>query len=176
MTMRREISIRPEDVEPDSGTRGVTRVLMGRNGEGQWVHLLTVPAGYTSEAHFHEADQFQVVVAGSMDMAGEVLTPGSVHYTDARTPYGPFTAGPDGLTLMVIRPGADRKGTRTPVRTVIDWVKEAQRSQAPSDTPAASDTPPSAATGTTTDAGTDATAHATTDDGGAGAPSGKARP
>jgi hypothetical protein len=64
-------------------------------------------------------------------MAGEVLTPGSVHYTDAKTPYGPFKAGPEGLTMMVIRPGAPKKGPRTPVRTVIDKVKDAQQRQTP---------------------------------------------
>jgi len=64
-------------------------------------------------------------------MAGEVLTPGSVHFTDAKTPYGPFQAGPEGLTMMIIRPGAEKKGARTPVRTVIDKIKAAQRAQAP---------------------------------------------
>jgi hypothetical protein len=123
--MRREISVRMEDVEPQQG-RGVTYVLMGEHDEGHWVHVLRCPPGYTSEAHFHDHDQFQVVVAGSVDMAGEILGPGSVHYTDARTPYGPFTAGPDGLTLMVIRPGADSKGTRTPVRKIIERVRAAQ--------------------------------------------------
>jgi hypothetical protein len=54
-----------------------------------------------------------------------------VHYTDAKTPYGPFTAGPDGLTLMVIRPGADSKGRRTPVRTVIERVRAAQQQEDP---------------------------------------------
>jgi uncharacterized RmlC-like cupin family protein len=124
--MRREITARMADVEPKQG-RGATYVLMGEHDEGHWVHVLKVPAGYTSEAHFHDHDQFQVVVAGSVDMAGEILGPGDVHYTDAGTPYGPFTAGPDGLTLMVIRPGADGKGTRTPVRTVIDRVRAAQQ-------------------------------------------------
>jgi hypothetical protein len=126
--MRREISARMEDVEPKQG-RGATYVLMGEHDEGHWVHVLKVQAGYTSEAHFHDHDQFQVVVAGSVDMAGEILGPGSVHYTDAMTPYGPFTAGPDGLTLMVIRPGADSKGKRTPVRTVIEKVRAAQQQE-----------------------------------------------
>jgi hypothetical protein len=125
--MRREISVRMEDVEGGQGREGLTYVLMGKHDEGHWVHVLEVPAGYTSEAHFHDYDQFQVVIKGSVDMAGEVLTPGSVHYTDAKTPYGPFTAGPDGLTMMIIRPGADKKGARTPVRTVIDKVKQAQK-------------------------------------------------
>jgi hypothetical protein len=128
--MRREISVRMEDVKPSQGREGLTYVLMGKQNEGHWVHVLRVPPGYYSEAHFHDYDQFQVVIEGSVDMAGEILTPGSVHYTDARTPYGPFRAGPDGLTMMIIRPGAPQKGTRTPVRTVIDKVKAAQQSQA----------------------------------------------
>jgi hypothetical protein len=129
--MRREISVRLEDVTPSAGREGLTYVLLGKRDEGHWVHVLRVPPGYYSEAHFHDYDQFQVVIDGSVDMAGEMLTPGSVHYTDARTPYGPFRAGPDGLTMMVIRPGADRKGPRTPVRTVIDKVKAAQLGQTP---------------------------------------------
>jgi hypothetical protein len=125
--MRREISVRMDDVEGKMGREGLTYVMMGQHDEGHWVHVLEVPAGYYSEAHFHDYDQFQVVIKGSVDMAGEVLTPGSVHYTDAHTPYGPFTAGPDGLTMMIIRPGAEKKGARTPVRTVIDKVKIAQK-------------------------------------------------
>jgi hypothetical protein len=127
--MRREISVRLQDVTPSEGKEGRTYVLMGQQDEGHWVHVLKVPPGYTSEAHFHDYDQFQVVIEGSVDMAGEILIPGSVHYTDAKTPYGPFRAGPDGLTMMIIRPGADRKGARTPVRTVIDRVKAAQRAR-----------------------------------------------
>ena len=126
--MRREISVRMEDVEPSQGREGLTYVLMGKRNEGHWVHVLRVPPGYYSEAHFHDYDQFQVVIEGSVDMAGEILTPGSVHYTDARTPYGPFRAGPGGLTMMIIRPGAEGKGPRIPVRTVIDKIKATQQS------------------------------------------------
>jgi hypothetical protein len=129
--MRREISVRMEDVTGTQGREGLTYVLLGQHDEGHWVHVLKVPPGYSSEAHFHDYDQFQVVIEGSVDMAGEILTPGSVHYTDARTPYGPFRAGPEGLTMMIIRPGAEKKGARTPVRTVIDKVKAAQLAQAP---------------------------------------------
>jgi hypothetical protein len=132
--MRREISARMQDVEPTKGREGHTYVLMGEHDEGHWVHVLKVPPGYTSEPHFHDFDQFQVVIEGSVDMAGEILTPGSVHYTDARRPYGPFTAGPDGLTMMIIRPGAPHKGARTPVRQVIEKIREAQQApEAPSE-------------------------------------------
>ena len=129
--MRRELSVRMEDVTPRQGREGLTYVLMGQQGEGHWVHVLDLPPGYESEAHFHDYDQFQVIIKGTCDMAGELLTPGSVHYTDAKTPYGPFKAGPEGLVMMIIRPGAQEKGRRVPVRTVIDKVKEAQQRLAP---------------------------------------------
>ena len=126
--MRRELSVRMEDVTPREGREGgVNYVLIGEHDEGHWVNVVRFPAGYESEAHYHDHDQFQVVIKGTVNMAGEVLTPGSVHYTDANTPYGPFKVGPDGLTMMIIRPGAPDKGHRIPVRTVIDKVKAAQQ-------------------------------------------------
>ena len=128
--MGREITARLEDVEPKVSKHregGLTWNLIGEHGEGMWVHVMKMPPGETSEAHYHEVDQFQIVISGSAVMAGhEEMLPGTVHYTDAGTPYGPFTAGPDGLVLMVIRPKADGKGKRIPTRTVIDKVKAAQ--------------------------------------------------
>jgi uncharacterized RmlC-like cupin family protein len=128
---RKELSICIDDVEANSGREGLNYVLMSGGDDGNWVHVLEVPPGYTSEAHYHDYAQFQVVIKGTVDMAGHVLTPGSLHYTDAGTPYGPFTAGPEGLTMMVIRPGAEKKGRRIPTRTVIDKVKAAQQAQDP---------------------------------------------
>src|SRR5262245_12298790 len=126
----REITARMQDVEPRASKQregGYTWNLIGEHGEGMWVHVMKMPPGETSEAHYHEVDQFQVVIEGSAVMAGhEEMLPGTVHYTDAGTPYGPFTAGPNGLVLMVIRPKADGKGKRIPTRTVIDKVKAAQ--------------------------------------------------
>src|SRR5262249_11030342 len=123
--MRRELSVRMEDVTPTRGREGLTYVLLGQHGEGHWVHVLELPPGYESEAHFHDYDQFQIIIKGTCDMAGEVLSPGSVHYTDAKTPYGPFKAGPEGLTMMIIRPGAPDKGRREPGRTGHDRAQEA---------------------------------------------------
>ena len=128
--MGREITARIQDVEPKPSKQregGKTYNLIGEHDEGMWVHVMVMPRGATSEAHYHEVDQYQIVIEGSAVMAGhEEMLPGTVHYTDANTPYGPFTAGADGLTLIVIRPTADGKGKRIPTRTVIDKVKAAQ--------------------------------------------------
>ena len=53
--------------------------------------------------HFHEADQFQVVVAGGGTLGKHAVGPTSVHYTDAYTPYGPIEAGTGGVHYFTLR-------------------------------------------------------------------------
>jgi hypothetical protein len=57
--------------------------------------------------HFHEADQFQVVVAGGGTLGRHAVGPVSVHYTNAYTPYGPIDAGPEGVHYFTLRNGWD---------------------------------------------------------------------
>jgi hypothetical protein len=58
-------------------------------------------------AHMHLTAQFQVLLAGSMDMPrGSMnLRPLSVHYTDHQVPYGPFSTGA-GHDMLVLHPRA----------------------------------------------------------------------
>jgi hypothetical protein len=53
--------------------------------------------------HFHQVDQYQIVVGGSGGMGRHPLAPITVHYTNAFTGYGPLRAGPDGLQYLTIR-------------------------------------------------------------------------
>lgn len=53
--------------------------------------------------HFHPVDQFQVVVSGGGRIGKHPLHPGSLHYADADTPYGPIVAGPDGIAFFTLR-------------------------------------------------------------------------
>lgn len=43
-----------------------------------------------SAAHFHEVDQFQVIMEGSGDFGRHPVKPYSVHFARAYTPYGPL--------------------------------------------------------------------------------------
>ena len=56
-------------------------------------------------AHYHGADEFQVVVEGKGKMGRHEFTPVTVHFARAYTPYGPLFPDPDGgwgfLTLRV---------------------------------------------------------------------------
>jgi len=56
-------------------------------------------------AHMHLTSQFQLLIAGGMDMPrGQMnLRPVSVHYTDHNTPYGPFSCAP-GHDMLVLHP------------------------------------------------------------------------
>lgn len=62
----------------------------------------------TVRGHFHEADQFQVIVAGSGRMASHSVEGIAVHYTNAHSPYGPIVAGEEGVHYFTLRNSYDR--------------------------------------------------------------------
>lgn len=66
-----------------------------------------------SAAHFHEVDQFQVIMEGSGDFGRHPVKPYCVHFSRAYTPYGPLEADKEtGWAFLVLRsrfdPGAQR--------------------------------------------------------------------
>ena len=55
-------------------------------------------------AHFHEVDQFQVVVGGAGTLGREPVGRGVLHYADAYTSYGPIRTDPAvGLEYVTLR-------------------------------------------------------------------------
>ncbi len=56
--------------------------------------------------HFHDTDQFQVVVGGSGTLGAAQVGPVAFHYADAYTPYGPIISGAQGLSFFSFRPAA----------------------------------------------------------------------
>lgn len=66
-----------------------------------------------SAAHFHEVDQFQIIMDGSGTFGRHPVKPYHVHFSRAHTPYGPLQSDKDtGWAFMVLRsrfdPGAQR--------------------------------------------------------------------
>jgi hypothetical protein len=66
--------------------------------------LVNGPPAYVIPPHFHEIDQYQIFVGGSATLGRHAVLPGSVHYADAYTPYGPITATEDGFNYLTLRP------------------------------------------------------------------------
>ncbi|MBM3489313.1 MAG: hypothetical protein FJX68_02515 [Alphaproteobacteria bacterium] len=69
--------------------------------------LVEQPAGAVTPPHFHEVDQFQVVVEGAARFGKHPAPPLSVHYASGHTPYGPVAAGADGVVYYTLRAGWD---------------------------------------------------------------------
>jgi rubredoxin len=57
--------------------------------------------------HFHENDQFQVIVAGGGVLGKHKLSIHAVHFSRAYTPYGPINFGADGLAFLTLRARKD---------------------------------------------------------------------
>lgn len=70
--------------------------------------LVEQPAGSVVASHFHESNQFQIVVGGSGSLGRHALQPIAVHYSNAFSAYGPITAGEEGLQYLTLRNGYDR--------------------------------------------------------------------
>ena len=72
--------------------------------------LVEKEAGAIVHPHFHQADQYQVVVQGSGRLGVHDVASVAVHYTDAYSAYGPIVAAEEGVAWFTLRntwdPGA----------------------------------------------------------------------
>lgn len=76
-------------------------------GDGPQAFLVAMGPMTVNRPHFHTADQFQVFFGTPGCTFGRwPIPPVYVHYVDGYTPYGPFTAGPEGLDHFTLRPRA----------------------------------------------------------------------
>ncbi|MBH67854.1 MAG: hypothetical protein CMM58_05830 [Rhodospirillaceae bacterium] len=69
--------------------------------------LVEQPPNSVTPPHFHDHEQFQVFVGGSAYMGKQAAHPLSLHYVKGYTPYGPITAGSDGVKYFTLRAGWD---------------------------------------------------------------------
>jgi hypothetical protein len=65
--------------------------------------LVEQPSKAITPPHFHDHEQFQVIVDGGGHMGKKAATPLSVHYAGGHTPYGPITAGEEGIFYFTLR-------------------------------------------------------------------------
>jgi len=86
------------------------RALVGRKetvAEIPHAQVVEQPAHIVQRPHYHEIDQYQVVTVGSGRIGNVKVEPGSFHYTDRATTYGPIVSDPDGIHYVVLRPRGD---------------------------------------------------------------------
>jgi hypothetical protein len=72
--------------------------------------LVEKEAAAVVKPHFHQADQYQVIVQGSGRLGLHDVCSVAVHYTDAFSAYGPIVAADEGVAWFTLRnawdPGA----------------------------------------------------------------------
>ena len=69
--------------------------------------LVQQPPGAVTNPHFHETNQFQVIVGGDGTFGKKPITPLSIQYSNAHTPYGPIVSGEAGVTYFTLRASWD---------------------------------------------------------------------
>ena len=75
--------------------------------EGPQVFMVELfEPGSRIEPHFHDVDQFQIVLRGGGHLGSEAAAPVSFHYADAYTPYGPIVSQEEGISFLTIRAAA----------------------------------------------------------------------
>jgi rubredoxin len=77
---------------------------------GPMAFLAEGSPGRVIKPHFHDVDQFQVIVSGGGALGKHGLKIHAVHFSRAHTPYGPLVASQEGLGFLTLRahwdPGA----------------------------------------------------------------------
>jgi hypothetical protein len=75
-----------------------------RIAEGPQAYLVDMPdEGSRISPHYHDVDQYQVVVDGDGVIGPHPLRPVTYQYADAYTPYGPIIASKNGLNFYTLR-------------------------------------------------------------------------
>ena len=90
--------------------------------------LVEQPPGSVTPPHFHDHEQFQVIVAGHGHMGKMAARPLSVHYAAGHTPYGPIIAGESGIVYFTLRSRWDAGAKYMPgARDLLKPVKRRHR-------------------------------------------------
>jgi quercetin dioxygenase-like cupin family protein len=84
---------------------GVARKYYAQGESGFFVQVVRFPAGFETPPHSHDHSEVFVVLEGGCVFDGQVMHTHDSTVVEADTKYG-FTAGPDGVTLLVVRTGA----------------------------------------------------------------------
>jgi len=79
----------------------IQRFFPGDDG-GQYM-VITWQVPRLVKAHYHPTDQFQVFLEGETTFPDHKLFPLDAHYSDTKTPYGPFVVESTGNTVALLR-------------------------------------------------------------------------
>jgi hypothetical protein len=82
------------------------------------------PPRTTVRPHFHDVDQFQIVMGGNGWLGRTAVQPIWVHYANAFTGYGPIVSGSEGIDYYTLRP---RSTSAAPAQFLPDARQEMRK-------------------------------------------------
>ena len=94
----------PERVQA-AAALGVARKYYAQGESGFFVQVVRFPADFETPPHSHDHSEVFVVLEGGCVFDGQPMHTHDSTVVEADTKYG-FTAGPTGVTLLVVRTGA----------------------------------------------------------------------
>jgi len=89
----------------EAGRQGAARRLLAQGDGGFYTQVVKLPPGFAAPAHSHDHAEVFMVLEGSCEFDGQPMARFDLTVVDANQPYG-FTAGPDGLSFLIVRQGA----------------------------------------------------------------------
>jgi len=95
------------DAAAEAGRAGAERRFLSQGDGGFYTQVVKLPPGFAAPVHSHDHAEVFMVLEGSCEFDGEPMERFDLTVVDANQPYG-FTAGPDGLSFLVVRRGAAR--------------------------------------------------------------------
>ena len=95
---------------PDIGVWRTFFMAPGPGSREPQAFLVEYVPGRVLRKHFHDVDEFQLVVAGDGVLGHHRLQVGTLHFARAHTGYGPIVAGPQGLSFLTLRAQRDSAG------------------------------------------------------------------
>lgn len=91
-------------------------------------YLIEQAENSTVAAHFHDTNQFQIIVRGAGAFGKKPVDGLLVHYAGAHTPYGPIVAGDAGVHYFTLRNNWDSGAKKMPLhRDKLRKIKRVHR-------------------------------------------------
>ena len=88
-----------------AGWAGAARRFLAQGEGGFYTQVVRMPPGFAAPVHAHDHSEVFMVLEGSCTFDGEPMARFDLAVVEANQPYG-FSAGPDGLSFLVVRQGA----------------------------------------------------------------------
>ena len=86
----------------EAGRRGAGRKFLAQGDSGFYTQVVKIPPDFQAPTHSHDHAEIFMVLDGSCRFDGDEMGRYDLTVVAENAPYG-FTAGPEGVTFLVVR-------------------------------------------------------------------------